>query len=385
MKVRYFLLARSPVPSPATFSTTLWDLKQSPPAPVSTWLHSLPASDPCRCIVPRRLPLPLPPAEEEEEYRGDEDDADNEATIEEEEALAAAEGRDVKVGRLGRAAGRQWDASMCVCCCGMQDMSSSYCCCCCLVPSLTLACTSPHPPAPPPAPACCRCSWRRCRRWLAWMRRPSCRLRSCWPDMATTTWRRLELEGAARAMVGRMKRCQVGRGWDGLLCRLCLFCLLCLLRNGAGCAAVWGGGGRGWIIESTSAPADAPAGAAAVKAGEVEAEGEPEIKGAPPAAATAPALPLPCMQSCICQPSFSSFSLTPHQPPELRCPCPAPPRTACVLPCLPACPPFVSLQVPTWMSGWATPSPPWLSCSPRATHSTPRAYRQRWVGRRLVA
>ena len=38
---------------------------------------------------------------EEEEYRsGEDDDADNEATIEEEEALAAAEGRDVKVGAV---------------------------------------------------------------------------------------------------------------------------------------------------------------------------------------------------------------------------------------------------------------------------------------------
>ena len=41
-----------------------------------------------------------------EEYRGDEDDADNEATIEEEELLAAAEGRDVKVRRHEKAVGR---------------------------------------------------------------------------------------------------------------------------------------------------------------------------------------------------------------------------------------------------------------------------------------
>jgi hypothetical protein len=33
-----------------------------------------------------------------EEYRGGDDDADYEATIEEEEAMAAAEGRDIKVG-----------------------------------------------------------------------------------------------------------------------------------------------------------------------------------------------------------------------------------------------------------------------------------------------
>ena len=50
------------------------------------------------------LLLPAAEADDSDEYRsGEDDDADNEATIEEEEALAAAEGRNVKVRRRGEA------------------------------------------------------------------------------------------------------------------------------------------------------------------------------------------------------------------------------------------------------------------------------------------
>lgn len=41
--------------------------------------------------------MPLPRCPDADEYRSGEDDADDEATVEEEEALAAHEGRDVKV------------------------------------------------------------------------------------------------------------------------------------------------------------------------------------------------------------------------------------------------------------------------------------------------
>ncbi len=115
------------------------------------------------------VPLLSRAARPADEYRsGEDDDADNEATIEEEEALAAAEGRDVKV-RL-----RVW----CPCCLGMCGCAHSGTSCAGSTPlvlvrpaqfrrlqflaltympgrSLTLIWMQPHPSpphTPPPTP-----------------------------------------------------------------------------------------------------------------------------------------------------------------------------------------------------------------------------------------
>jgi hypothetical protein len=146
----------------------------SPPPPAAEVLLLLPA-------------LPLLPAEggdDSAEYRsGEDDDADNEATIEEEEAMAAAEGRDVKVGCAAarrHAAGRLQDVG------GVEFPCLSLRAPCTAGRGLQVlwACgwsASPHP-------VFCGRSTRRLLSWRGWMRRRSCRWRSCWLGTATTTW-----------------------------------------------------------------------------------------------------------------------------------------------------------------------------------------------------